>query len=117
MTKHVLVIDDDFGNRMLPGLFLRDMGYVVTECSSAEEAYFLIAQYQFSDVLLDISLPNVSGLEIFRVLREKFSCSEQRIIAYTAHAMPEEVKSFSDLGFDGLLIKPICKADLVNLFD
>ena len=116
MSKHILVIDDDFANRMLPGLFLRDMGHVVMECASAEEAYQMIRQHHFTDLLLDISLPNVSGLEICKTLRRMPNTAGIRIIAYTAHAMPEETRNFSESGFDGLLIKPICQNDLAKLF-
>jgi two-component system, cell cycle response regulator DivK len=116
MRKHVLVIDDDFANRMLPGLFLRDMGHEVMECASAEEAFQMIRQHHFTDLLLDISLPNISGLEICRTLRNMPNTADMRIIAYTAHAMPEETKNFSESGFDGLLIKPICQNDLAKFF-
>lgn len=116
MTKHVLVIDDEFANRMLPGLFLRDMGFKVTECSNAEDALKLVIEMDFTDVLLDISLPNISGVDILKALRSMPKTSNLRIIAYTAHAMPEETKGFEESGFDGLLIKPISKNDLVKLF-
>ena len=110
MNKYILVVDDDFANRILPGLFLRDMGHTVVECANAEEAF------QQIDLLLDISMPVVSGLEICKTLRSNSRHQSLRIIAYTAHAMPEETKSFSESGFDGLLIKPICRNDLEKLF-
>lgn len=116
MKKCILVVDDDFANRMLPGLFLRDLGYEVVECANAEEVYRLLQEMTFTDVLLDISLPNESGLDICRTLRKKPHTASLRIIAYTAHAMPEETKSFSESGFDGLLIKPICRSDLLQFF-
>jgi CheY-like chemotaxis protein len=116
MKKHILVIDDDFANRKLPGLFLRDLEHEVTDCSSAEEAFALVKEHRFTDVLLDISLPQVSGLEIFKILREQQSTKHLRIVAYTAHAMPEEVREFIELGFDGILIKPICRDDLLRIF-
>ncbi len=116
MNKRVLVVDDDFANRMLPGLFLRDAGYEVTECAQAQEAYEWLASQRFSHLLLDISLPQVSGLEICRRLRQDPAQAGLRIIAYTAHAMPEEIKSFIQSGFDDLLIKPICESDLLKLF-
>lgn len=116
MNKRVLVIDDDFANRMLPGLFLRGMGYEVSECANAQETYELLSAQSFTDLLLDISLPQVSGIDICRTLRQNPAYSDLRIIAYTAHAMPEEIKSFIDSGFDDLLIKPICESDLLKLF-
>lgn len=116
MSKHILVIDDDFSNRMLPGLFLRDMGHEVMECANAEEAYQMVRAHHFTDLLLDISLPNVSGLDVCRTLRNMPRMAGIRIIAYTAHAMPEETREFFESGFDGVLIKPICRNDLVKIF-
>ena len=116
MNKYILVVDDDFANRILPGLFLRDMGHTVVECANAEEAFQQIDLHPFTDLLLDISMPVVSGLEICKTLRSNSRHQSLRIVAYTAHAMPEETKSFSESGFDGLLIKPICRNDLEKLF-
>ena len=116
MRKYILVVDDDLANRMLPGLFLRDMGHHVMECANAEETYEMLREHHFTDLLLDISLPGVSGMEICRTLRKIPKTADLRIIAYTAHAMPDEIKYFSESGFDGLLIKPICQNDLVKLF-
>lgn len=114
--RKILVVDDEIGNRLLPGLFLRAMGHEVMECANAQDAYALLARHHFTDVLLDISLPEVSGLEICRALRASPGLAGLRIVAYTAHAMPEETRSFTEGGFDQILIKPIRRDDLVGMF-
>ncbi len=116
IQKRVLVVDDELANRLLPGLFLRVLGHEVQECSYAQEAYGLLRSGRFTDLLLDISLPGVSGLEVCRNLRQDPGMSGLRIVAYTAHAMPEETRSFIEAGFDDLLIKPICQADIYKVF-
>ena len=112
----VVVIDDNPTNRLLPGLFLRPLGHEVQECGSAQEALDWLAQSHCDVVLLDISMPHVSGLQLCQQLRADQRYQHLRIIAYTAHAMPDEVLLWESSGFDKVLLKPIRKDDLLALF-
>jgi CheY-like chemotaxis protein len=104
---NVMVVDDNPTNRLLPGLFLRPLGHVVNECDSAEQALAWLADQACDLLLLDISMPLVSGLELCRQLRAQQGLKHLKIIAYTAHAMPHEVALLMDAGFDQVLLKPI----------
>jgi CheY-like chemotaxis protein len=117
MTRHLLVVDDDLGNRMLPGLFMRDRGWHVTECGNTEEAHDALTSGLITHVLLDISLPRVSGLQFCRQLRSSAIPGRLFIYAYTAHAMTSERDEFVRAGFDGILIKPIRQGDLIALLE
>jgi len=65
-------------------------------------------------LLLDISLPRISGLDVCREVRRQPLGQAMRIIAYTAHAMPQEIQEFKEAGFDGVLVKPIRRQDLIE---
>ncbi|NBY33431.1 MAG: response regulator [Betaproteobacteria bacterium] len=67
-------------------------------------------------ILLDISMPSVSGLQLCKQLRADQRYQHLQIIAYTAHAMPDEVLLWESSGFDKVLLKPIRKDDLLALF-
>jgi CheY-like chemotaxis protein len=110
----LLVVDDNPANRMLPGLLLRREGCQVTTCASGEEALELLQQQAYTHLLLDISLPRLSGVDVCRVARAQLAGRALRIIAYTAHAMPQEIQELSDAGFDGVLVKPIQRQDLID---
>ena len=111
---HLLVVDDNPANRMLPGLLLRKDGCRVTTCDSGEAALIHLREESFTHVLLDISLPRLSGLDVCREVRRDQAGSSIRIIAYTAHAMPQEIQELQDAGFDGVLVKPIRRQDLIE---
>ena len=66
-------------------------------------------------VLLDVSMPGMSGIEVCRRIRADERLRGLRVIAYTAHALPEERRSFLDASFDDILIKPITREALQQL--
>lgn len=111
---HLLVVDDNPANRMLPGLLLRQDGMRIVACESGEQALAQLQRETFTHVLLDISLPQISGLEVCRLARQQCAGQSLRIIAYTAHAMPQEIQELRDAGFDGVLVKPIRRQDLID---
>lgn len=114
MTQlRVLVVDDNHTNRLLPGLFLRPLGHVVDECDSAASALQWLAEHDCDVLLLDISMPTVSGLQLCQQLRATAHLAHLKIIAYTAHAMPDELAQLSQAGFDKVLLKPMRSPELL----
>jgi len=113
----VMVIDDNATNRLLPGLFLRPLGHEVNECEGAQQALDWLSNNACDVVLLDISMPSISGLQLCKQLRTDQRYQHLKIIAYTAHAMPDEVLLWESSGFDKVLLKPIRKDDLLALFE
>lgn len=113
-SVHLLVVDDNPANRMLPGLLLRKDGYRVVACESGEQALAQLQRDAFTHMLLDISLPHMSGMEVCRRARLQCADKKLRIIAYTAHAMPHEIQELQEAGFDSVLVKPIRRQDLIE---
>ena len=64
-------------------------------------------------ILLDVSMPGISGTDLCRQLRTRPEFGGVRIIAYTAHAMPGEREDILSAGFDDILIKPISRQVLL----
>ena len=113
----VIVVDDNHTNRLLPGLFLRPLGHEVHECDSATQALAMLQDTACDVLLLDISMPTVSGLQLCLQLRADARFADMKIIAYTAHAMPEEIQQLQDAGFNKVLLKPIRSHELMNALD
>ena len=80
-TRHVIVVDDNDTNRLLPGLFLRPLGYTVHECDSATQALAMLQDTVCDVLLLDISMPTVSGLQLCLQLRADARFADMKIIA------------------------------------
>lgn len=110
-----LVVDDHPTNRLLAIALLKKLGWTVHEADSGERAIALAASLQPRLILLDISMPGLSGENTCTRLREMSGGTNIHILAYTAHAFPEERERFLAAGFDDILVKPISRQRLEEL--
>ena len=101
----ILLADDHNDNRRLIARLLASLGLEVLTARNGREAVALFEQHQPSLVLMDIQMPEMDGIEAFKILQQK-GC-ETPIIALTANAMSHEIAHYLSLGFDGHLSKPI----------
>jgi len=67
----ILVTDDDDDARRLLAAILRGAGFDVREAPSGEDALEIIAKETFDLVILDRSMPGMSGLDVLRALKDK----------------------------------------------
>ncbi|MBS1129710.1 MAG: Response regulator receiver [Proteobacteria bacterium] len=105
--RHALIVDDHPTNRLLASALLKRLGWIVSDAVNGSMALELASQKPFRLVLLDISMPGLSGEETCARLRATPSGSALRIIAYTAHAFQEDRERLLAAGFDDILVKPI----------
>lgn len=111
-TQRVLVVDDIDVNRKLASVCATRLGWTVVEAHDGQSALALLETERFAAMLLDINMPGIGGEEVLAQLMASPAIKPARVIAYTAHAMPEHRQRFLALGFDDLLIKPITLARL-----
>jgi len=102
----VLVVDDVEANRMLAQAYLEMIGWKVEVVNQADEALAFLKHTIPQAMLVDVRMPGISGDELARLLRNDPLTQDMRMVAYTAHAMPDEIASFLEAGFDEVLIKP-----------
>ncbi len=98
-----LVVDDDQAVRKLVGSILAGGGYAVSHACDGEEALALAAQSQPDLILLDLTLPHVSGLEVCNELRRWFSGP---ILVLSGNGEEATIVKALDLGADDYLTKP-----------
>ena len=117
MTEQLnaLVVDDHPTNRLLASALLKKLGWMVMEAECGSTALTLTAQHLFRLVLLDISMPGLSGEETCARLRAADTTPPMHIVAYTAHAFPEDLERLLAAGFDDVLVKPISRQRLEEL--
>ncbi len=115
----VVVVDDNLVSRLLPGYILRpfDNYAQVLECDCGKDALRLLEIHQVTHVLLDISMPEMDGVNVAKKIREISKNLEVRLIAYTADAMLSNVAYWKSAGFDDVLLKPLNRAALLNALD
>lgn len=113
--RKALVVDDHPTNRLLASALLKKFGWTVLEAESGEAGLLLASQNSFGLVLLDISMPGLSGEDTCTQLRQARQDEQMHILAYTAHAFPEDRLRFLAAGFDDILVKPINRERLAAL--
>ena len=112
--KCVLVVDDIPSNRMVARAMLERQGWIVLTASDGREALEVLATTHCDLVLLDISMPGMSGIEVCQNIRANAVMARLPVIAYTAHAQPEDRRKFIASGFDEVLIKPVSSEKLAS---
>lgn len=110
MNALAFVTDDNAVNRKLARAFLQRLGWSIEEFSDAASMLARLESAKPSIILLDISMPGMSGTEACEQIRRNPALNAVRIIAYTAHAMTQDREQFLASGFDDVLIKPVSLA-------
>ena len=103
----LLIVDDNEMNRDMLARRLERKGYVVGVAEGAQQLLQRIKQDGVDIVLLDIEMPDLSGLEALKMLREAYSPIELPIIMVTAKNQSEDIVKALDLGANDYLTKPV----------
>ncbi len=109
IIKRALVVDDISSNRMIAEAALKKLGWSVLTAADGQEALAVLEKTRCDLVLLDISMPGMSGVEVCQHIRSRADLAhvDVPVIAYTAHAQPEDRDNFIASGFNDVLIKPL----------
>ncbi|MBN1977495.1 MAG: response regulator [Anaerolineae bacterium] len=103
-SDRILIIDDDPKMRELLNECLAPLGYDVTPATSGRQALELIEKEQFNVVLLDLMLPDIEGMKVFRELREQRP--ETEVIVLTGYASLESAIEALRIGAYDYVTKP-----------
>ena len=114
LSGRVLLVDDNDTNLLLGSMILESLGLDVVKACNGIEAVAAARQYQPDLVLMDISMPDISGLEATRQIREFADADSLPIVALTAHVDSREKIACQDAGMNGYLTKPIVRESLVE---
>lgn len=104
--KTVLLVEDNEENRIVYAAALEHAGYRVQTATTGEDAVRIAAERMPDLVLMDISLPGMSGWMASQRIRETEAGAGVPIVAVTAHVLPEHRRHAEVLGLDGFLTKP-----------
>lgn len=102
--EKVLVVDDDNDARRLLAAILKGAGFDVAEAPSGEEGLDLIRAQKYDLVLLDRSMPGMSGLDVLRVMKEEGI--RLRTLMISAYGEEELWAEAFKLGALDYLLKP-----------
>ncbi|MCW8933576.1 MAG: ATP-binding protein [Gammaproteobacteria bacterium] len=103
----VLVVDDNNINLKVATTLLENEGAKVMSAENGTKALDIIGKHKFDIILMDLEMPDMSGIETTRIIRESGLCSEDTpIIALTAHAFSDIRVDVIESGMNDLLAKP-----------
>ncbi|WP_186767536.1 ATP-binding protein [Blastopirellula retiformator] len=108
----ILVVEDLEANQLVLQEILSRLGLTACFVSDGQSAFTAVAETTFDVVLLDLELPDMSGLDVARKLRELPNEKRLFIIAVTAHAIADYEQSTLAAGADKFLTKPLSLEDL-----
>lgn len=106
-TNRVLIVDDNGMNRDMLARRLERKGYDVIVAASAHEAIQRVKAERLDLILLDIEMPEVTGLEALVAIRELYSANELPIIMVTARNQSEDIVKALNIGANDYLTKPV----------
>ena len=107
MPKTVLIVEDNELNMKLFHDLLDAHGYDTLQTRDGMEALALARQHRPDLILMDIQLPEVSGLEVTKWIKEDENLASIPIIAVTAFAMKGDEEKIRDGGCEAYIAKPI----------
>ncbi len=105
----ILVVDDNEMNRKVLKNLLKKTKIQITEASGGRECLSLTSQQHFDLIFMDHMMPEMDGIEAFKLLRAdpQNLCVETPVVVLTANAVVGAKSSYMREGFDGFLSKPI----------
>lgn len=114
MAKTVLIVEDNLLNMKLFNDLLEAHGYRTLKTTDGIEALEMTRQHKPDLILMDIQLPEISGLDVTRWIKEDSSISHIPVIAVTAFAMKGDEERMLRGGCEAYLSKPISVAKFLE---
>jgi signal transduction histidine kinase/CheY-like chemotaxis protein len=113
----LLIAEDNKVNQMVVTSMLASLGFDIVVAANGREAVEAFKEQQFGLVIMDVSMPEMDGLEATRAIRayeRGTSFGRVPIIAATAHAMEEDKKRCREAGMDDYIAKPLRREALLT---
>jgi two-component system, cell cycle response regulator DivK len=114
VSKKVLIVEDNDLNMKLFNDLLEAHGYDTLQTKDGMEALRIARQHVPDLILMDIQLPEVSGLEVIKWLKEDDNLSAIPVIAVTAFAMKGDEEKIRNGGCEAYIAKPISVSNFMR---
>ena len=107
MAKRILVVEDNDLNRKLFCDVLKSQGFAVEPVADGRDALEAARAFVPNLIIMDIQLPNVSGLDLIEAAKADKVLRAIPMLAVTAYAGKGDEERIRDAGADGYLSKPV----------
>ena len=92
-------------------------GYNILTATEAKEALYLASTHKPNLIIVDLSLPDMPSLQLFRQLKEQQDTKDIPVIVLTKHNTSQFILDAYEFGIDNYLIKPFTRKVLLKLVD
>lgn len=113
-ARKILVVEDNELNMKLFNDLLESQGYEVIQTRDGLSALELARTHRPDLILMDIQLPEVSGIDVTKWLKEDEELRHIPVIAVTAFAMKGDQERIRESGCEAYISKPISVADFLE---
>jgi two-component system, cell cycle response regulator DivK len=112
--KQVLVIEDNLLSLKMLGAIIAAQGYKVLEATTGLLGLELARRHHPALIVTDIRLPDISGLEVARILKADVDTADIAVIGTSAHASAGD-EATQEAGCDAFMPKPIMISDFIHV--
>ena len=112
-AKTVLVVEDNDLNMKLFHDLLEAHGYRILQTKNGRDALRLAREHHPDLILMDIQLPEISGLEVTKLIKSDDSLRQIPVVAVTAFAMKGDEEKIREGGCEAYIAKPISVAHFI----
>jgi two-component system, OmpR family, phosphate regulon response regulator PhoB len=115
--RKLMIADDEPGVRSLVRMTLESDSYEILEASDGDEALMLALEHRPELILLDVTMPGLSGLQICRMLKDNPSTSAISVVMLTAMDQDSDRAEGKAAGADDYFTKPFSPLALLRKVD
>ena len=112
--EHILIVEDDENIQQLVGYNLTKAGYHTIYADTGEQALSILSKTKPDLILLDLMLPELSGVDVCKTVKTEKQTSHIPIIILTAKGEEEDITAGLDLGADDYITKPFSPKVLLS---
>jgi DNA-binding response OmpR family regulator len=112
VNKKIVIVEDELDTAEMFAEMMTLSGYTVLTTYGGTQAISLISHEKPDAVVLDVMMPDLSGLEVIRYMRRDPRLSHIPVIIVSARGLPADIKNGLDAGASVYLTKPVAFQDL-----
>ena len=110
--KTIVIVEDEPDTAEMFAEMMRMSGYEIVKAYSGGSAIALIAKEKPSAVVLDVMMPDLSGLDVLHFIRNYPEVAKTPVVVVSAKTLPSDIKKGLDAGASVYLTKPVAYLDL-----
>jgi DNA-binding response OmpR family regulator len=110
--KTIIIVEDEQDAADMFAEMMHVSGFRVLKSAGSAAAMKMIAREKPAAVILDIMMPDISGLEVLHFMRREPKLAKTPVIVVSAKSMPTDIKTGLDAGASVYLTKPVGYLDL-----